>query len=123
MRLILRRNQPTGVVNRPPAALGPDCKELSDFLKDPEREDAPAPPGQGPSATFAPGHRSQALDTTHTTERLGRPFTLVCTKTKDSYDRALKTHRVDLDHLAKIRKLYNWLDSLRKHRGRAASRK
>ena len=56
------------------------------------------------------------LDTTHTTERRGRPFTLVCTKTKESYDRALKAHHLDLDHLAKIRKLFDRLDGLRKKR-------
>jgi hypothetical protein len=48
------------------------------------------------------------LDTTHVTERRGRPYTMVCTKTKKSYERALKAHHRDLDDLEKIGKLKAW---------------
>lgn len=55
---------------------------------------------------------NKKLDTTHTTERRGRPYTLVCTKSKASYERALKAHHVDLDHLAKVRGLLEWHEGL-----------
>jgi len=40
------------------------------------------------------------------------PVTLVFTKTKASYERALKAHEVDLEHLAKMRKLLDWHERL-----------
>jgi hypothetical protein len=52
------------------------------------------------------------LDTTHVTERRGRPYTLVCTMTQASYERALEAHQVDLDQLAKIGRLAAWHEGL-----------
>jgi hypothetical protein len=49
---------------------------------------------------------------THVTERRGRPYTLVCTKTKASYERALQAHHVDLDQLAQARRVLEWLEGL-----------
>ena len=41
-------------------------------------------------------------DVTHVTERRGRPFTLVCTKTTASYERACKTFERDKRNLARV---------------------
>jgi hypothetical protein len=89
-----------------------DCKELSRFLKDPTTQTL-----RLPLATERRQHLhrvidEQKLDATHVTERRGRPYTLVCTKTTASYEEALKAHQVDLDHLAKVRKLRAWHERL-----------
>ena len=42
---------------------------------------------------------------TQVTERRGRPFTLVCTKTTASYLRARKTHKQDMSNLSRIKDL------------------
>ena len=41
-------------------------------------------------------------DVTHITERKGRPFTLVCTKTTASYERACKTFERDKRNLSRL---------------------
>ncbi len=91
-----------------------DCKELSQFLGNPSMKTLRIPLAKERRQHLHQVIDGKRLDTTHTTERVGRPFTLVCTKTQATYDRALKAHQVDLDHLAKIRKLCTWLDGLRK---------
>lgn len=89
-----------------------DCKELSRFLKDPNAKALRLPLAQDRRRHLHQVIDGKKLDTTHVTERSGRPYTLVCTKTKASYERALKAHQVDLDHLAKIRKLLEWHEGL-----------
>jgi len=81
------------------------CQELSRFLDDPNRETLRLPLAKDRRQHLHQVIDSRQLDTTHVTERRGRPYTLVCTKTKASYERALKAHHVDLEHLAKIRGL------------------
>lgn len=100
-----------------------DCQELSRFLKDRN-----APTLRLPLAEPRRRHLHQVidgkkLDTTHVTERKGRPYALVCTKTKASYERALEAHRVDLDHLAKVRKLLEWHEGLRANPARPKARR
>lgn len=85
-----------------------DCTSLSYFLNDPDKKTL-----RLPLATHRRQHLHQVidlrkLDTTHVTERFGRPYTLVCTKTMGSFERALKAHHVDLDHLKMIRELLEW---------------
>ena len=89
-----------------------DCAELSLFLADKNR-----PELRLPLVTDRRQHLHQIidrnqLDTTHVTERRGRPYTLVCRKTQGSYERALKAHRVDLVHLAQIERLLDWCAGL-----------
>jgi hypothetical protein len=86
----------------------PDCEELSRFLKDPNAKTLRLPRAQERRRHLHNVIDRRKLDTTHVTERRGRPYILVCTKTTDSYERALKAHHVDLDHLAKVRKLLKW---------------
>jgi hypothetical protein len=79
-----------------------DCRELSRFLQDPDQETLRLPLVQHRRQHLHQIIDGRRLDTTHVTERRGRPYTLVCTKTKASYQRALKAHHVDLDHLARV---------------------
>lgn len=88
-----------------------DCKELSRFLKDPNAKTLRLPLAENRRRHLHQIIDGKKLDTTHATERRGRPYALVCTKTKASYERALKAHHLDLDHLAKLQKLADW------HRG------
>ncbi len=89
-----------------------DCKELSRFLKDPQAQTLRLPLAENRRKHLHQIINGKKLDTTHATERRGRPYTLVCTKTKASYERALAAHHVDLDHLTKIRKLLEWHEGL-----------
>jgi hypothetical protein len=99
-----------------------DCKELSRFLKDASAKTLRLPLAQDRRRHLHQVIDGNKLDTTHVTERRGRPYTLVCTKTKASYERALKAHRVDLDHLAKIRKLLDWHEGLHANPARLEAR-
>jgi hypothetical protein len=44
-------------------------------------------------------------DLTHVTERVGRPFTLVCRKTTASYEAACKVHQRDDKNLRSLKAL------------------
>ena len=44
-------------------------------------------------------------DVEHVTDRRGSPQTLVCTKNIASFQRALKAHKLDLEHLTKMRNM------------------
>jgi hypothetical protein len=98
-----------------------DCTELSRFLKDQNTETLRLPLAQNRRQHLHRVIDGKRLDTTHVTERRGRPFTLVCTKTKASYERALKAHHVDLDHLRKIGKLLAWHAGLPSKSGQTGS--
>jgi hypothetical protein len=88
------------------------CSQLSHFLEDPCAQTLRLPLAKERRQHLHQIIERGQLDTTHVTERRGRPFTLVCTKNKASYERALKAHRVDLDQLAKIGRLLAWHESL-----------
>lgn len=89
-----------------------DCKELSRFLKDPGTKTLRLPLATDRRQHLHQIIDGQQLDTTHVTERKGRPYTLVCMKTQASYERALKDHQLDLDHLTKARRLLEWHEGL-----------
>jgi hypothetical protein len=91
-----------------------DCHALSRFLKDPDTKTLRLPLAKARRQHLHNVIDQRKLDTTHVTDRRGSPYTLVCTKTKASFDQALLSHQVDLDHLAKIRKLNEWHDGLKK---------
>ena len=42
------------------------------------------------------------LDLTHVTERRGRPYTLICTKTRDSHGRRLSEYAEDVSHMRSL---------------------
>ena len=84
-----------------------DCRALSAFLANPDQKQ-----GRFPLAKERRKHLHQIIDAdrcdlTHVTERRGRPFTLVCTKTTASYEDACKIHARDLQNLSRIIALEN----------------
>jgi hypothetical protein len=89
-----------------------DCQALSRFLKDPTAQVLRLPLAEQRRRHLHQVIDSNKLDTTHVTERRGRPYTLVCTKTQASYERALAAHHVDLDQRAKIGQLAAWHEGL-----------
>jgi hypothetical protein len=75
------------------------CAELSRFLANPERETWAFKAVEADRY-----HVEQAIQRAHcdldfTTDRRGRPYTLVCTKNQASYDRRAKQRRKDLEDL------------------------
>lgn len=89
-----------------------DCRALSKFLADPSQSTLRLPLAEQRRRHVHSIIQSKALDTTHVTERTGRPFTLVCKKTQGSYDRALVAHQLDLEHLSQIEDLLTWSQKL-----------
>lgn len=84
-----------------------DCSALSTFLARPDQKQ-----GRFPLAKKRRQHLHQIIDgngcdLTHVTERRGRPFTLVCTKTMASYVAACQIHERDLQNLTRIIALEN----------------
>jgi len=85
-----------------------DCQKLSRFLKDPNTETL-----RFPLATDRRRHlhviiEENMLDTTHVTERRGRPYVLVLRKTEGTHERAMNEHRLDLEQLKKIQRMLDW---------------
>jgi len=85
-----------------------DCQKLSRFLKDPNTETL-----RFPLATDRRRHlhaiiEGNMLDTTHVTERRGRPYVLVLRKTEGTHERAMSEHRLDLEHLKNIQRMLDW---------------
>ena len=79
-----------------------DCGALAAFLADPSQKQA-----RFPLAKKRRQHLHQIIelnrcDCTHETERRGRPYTLVCTKTTASYEAACEIHNRDQGHLARV---------------------
>ena len=79
-----------------------DCRELATFLKDKD-----APIHRFPRRTELRRHLHQQIDRhridcTHVTERRGRPFTLVCTKTQASFERDLAQYKTDCKLLKEL---------------------
>ncbi len=79
-----------------------DCRELSTFLANPEQRQ-----GRFPLVKARRQHLHNIIDgnrcdCTHVTERRGRPYTLVCTKTTASYEAVCKIHERDLENLSQL---------------------
>ncbi len=89
-----------------------DCTKVSQFLGNAQRKTLRLPLAKERRRHLHQVIDRDLLDLSHVTERRGRPYTLVCTKNKASYERALRAHRVDLDHLEKIQALSKWHENL-----------
>lgn len=89
-----------------------DCGHVRRFLDDPSKEILRFPVAKERRRHLHQVIDRNRLDLTHETERRGSPYTLVCTKTSASHERAVEAHRVDLDHLRQIRDLLEWHDGL-----------
>lgn len=89
-----------------------DCKQLSDFLKRPNEETLRLALSKERRRHLHQIIDENRLDVTHVTERLGRPYTLVCTKTNGSYERSRKAHQLDVDHFGAIQEVLEWHEAL-----------
>ncbi len=72
------------------------CDRLRDFCRDPAARTARFPLREELRAHLHQIIDNQQLDIEHATERRGRPFTLVCTKTRASHKRRRAEYRKDV---------------------------
>ena len=72
------------------------CEKLRAFCRDPETRTARFPLRKDLRAHLHETIDRHRLDINHVTERLGRPFTLVCTKNRTSHRRRLIEYSVDI---------------------------
>ena len=79
-----------------------DCRALSDFLADPNRQQARFPMAKERRRHVHGIIESNRCDCTHVTERRGSPHTLVCTKTTASYEATCKIYERDLQNLSRL---------------------
>ena len=79
-----------------------DCRVLSRFLADPNERECRMPLSKDRRQHLHGIIEANRCDVTHVTERKGRPFTLVCTKTTASYERACKAFERDKRNLSQI---------------------
>ncbi|HPM81543.1 MAG TPA: hypothetical protein PLF81_12635 [Candidatus Anammoximicrobium sp.] len=79
-----------------------DCRALSAFLADPDRQQARFPMAKERRRHLHSIIDSNRCDCTHVTERRGRPLTLVCAKTTASHEAACKIYQRDLQNLSRI---------------------
>ena len=79
-----------------------DCRVLGRFLADPDERECRMPLNKERRRHLHGIIERNRCDATHITERKGRPFTLVCTKTTASYERACKTFERDKRNLSRL---------------------
>lgn len=79
-----------------------DCCQLSQFLADTQRREARFPLRKERRQHLHGIIDGNKCDLTHVTERRGRPYTLVCTKTTASFQRACQIYKRDTDNLSRI---------------------
>jgi hypothetical protein len=82
-----------------------DCRHLGQFLADPKQRELRLPLNKERRKHLHRIIDSGRSDLKHVTERRGRPYTLVCTKTMASYQRALAIYVRDSKNLARIESL------------------
>ncbi len=80
-----------------------DCQELQRFLRDPERRMHRFRVRKDRRQHLHRQIDSHGCDMTHVTERQGSPQTLVCTKTRASYERRQRQFEADTELLAELR--------------------
>ena len=79
-----------------------DCRVLSRFLANPNERECRMRLNKDRRRHLHGIIDANRCDVTHVTERKGRPFTLVCTKTTASYERACKTFERDKRNLSRL---------------------
>ena len=79
-----------------------DCRVLGRFLANPNERVCRMPLNKERRRHMHGIIERNRYDVTHVTERKGRPFTLVCTKTTASYERACKTFERDKRNLSRL---------------------
>lgn len=79
-----------------------DCRQLSQFLADTQQREARFPLRKERRRHLHGIIDDNKCDLTHVTERRGRPYTLVCTKTNATFQRACQIYMRDTDNLSRI---------------------
>src|SRR6266446_376863 len=79
-----------------------NCAELGRFLADPERRMWAFKAAEAKRGHVEGTVRQARCDLDLTTDRRGRPYSLVCTKNQASYDRRAKQREHDLEDLARL---------------------
>jgi hypothetical protein len=79
-----------------------NCAELGRFLADPERRMWAFKAAEAKRGHVEGTVRQARCDLDLTTDRRGRPYSLVCTKNQASYDRRAKQRKHDLEDLARL---------------------
>ena len=77
----------------------PSCRLLKSFCADPVETTLRLPLRKELRRHVHAIIDGNGLDLTHETERIGRPYTLVCTKTRGAYERRCAQHAVDIAHM------------------------
>ena len=81
------------------------CRNLRKFCENPEQQVARFPLKKDLRAHLHRKIDDHQLDLFHETERKGRPYTLVCTKNRASYERRLKEYAKDIDKMKLLIKI------------------
>ena len=77
----------------------PSCRLLESFCADPVETTLRLPLRKELRRHVHWIIEDHRLDLTHETERIGRPYTLVCTKTRAAYERRCAQYAVDIAHM------------------------
>jgi len=80
----------------------PRCSELARFLADPERRTWVFKAAEADRRHVEDTIKGACCDVDVTTDRRGRPYSLVCTKNQASYERRAKQRTGDLENLARL---------------------
>ncbi len=82
----------------------PRCSELARFLADPERRTWVFKAAEADRRHVEDTIKGARCDVDVTTDRRGRPYSLVCTKNQASYERRAKQRVEDIENLARLAK-------------------
>jgi len=80
----------------------PRCTELARFLADPERKTWVFKAAEADRRHVEDTIKGARCDVDFTTDRRGRPYSLVCTKNQASYKRRAKQRTKDIENLARL---------------------
>ena len=80
----------------------PRCGELAHFLADPERRTWVFKAAEADRRHMEDTIKGACCDVDVTTDRRGRPYSLICTKNQASYERRAKQRTGDLENLARL---------------------
>jgi len=80
----------------------PRCSELACFLADPERKTWVLKAAEADRSHVEGTLKGAHCDVDITTDRRGRPYSLVCTKNQASYERRAKQRKKDLENLERL---------------------
>ena len=89
-----------------------DCSALKKFARDPEAAELRLARKKQLRQHLHNIIDANQLDMTHETERRGRPYTLVCSKTRTVHQRLVEQHQSDQEHFETLRGLARELDGI-----------